>query len=225
MIQLKGTLTGPSKSQTEGTNVSKAVDQGYAVTSLEHAIGKNNAMKLFIEALHEHNCFAGNIFYLDDWTMAGERNGDVRDLRTTSHLISEHKHPGTLYSVNRDDIICNTLRSQYNANAFNGECIDALNHWSDKKFTGVYLDLCSGSLSYIKKHLDAVLMTSGKQVVIAWTLLGRNYVGDGLVESLFKLFDYLTKKNCQPALSYANFTTTHKSSNGQNVVTQVWVKK
>jgi hypothetical protein len=101
--------------------------------------------------------------------------------------------------------------------------------WSDMKcsdgfFTGIYLDLCTGSAGYAAQQLELATRRAAPGCIMAWTLTERNYEGEDLVLRQLQLIDLLGSRGWTPACEgmLRLSTLLHKSGGGQRVMTQVW---
>ena len=208
--------------------------EGFRVAGAEHAAAKDAANKAFITALRRHDLLSGggNIFFLDHWAEELATSADqpprLPPCRTAAALLRVGVEPCRLFSANKDLGVVEQLRRQ-GACAFHGDWRDALldAEWPSGAFGGIYLDACGGSAGVLVEHLE-LLMTraAAPRCVLAWTLVGRDFVGETLLRRVLRLLSFMHAKGWQPAADTHELSTLcHRSSaSGQQVVTQVWVR-
>ena len=199
----------------------------FSVRDEAHSLGKDGANQLWISLLLAEglaSCAAiqeALLFYLDDFK---ESQGGLA-LRTTDALLNSGFRAAQLHSVNVKESVVAALRRR-DVQSFHGTWEEA--PWSDKRFAGIYLDLCTGSAGYAARQLDLAFERSVPGCVLAWTIVERNYEGEDFLLRHNTLVDLLTARGWSPA--YGGFlrpsTLLHRSSGGarQRVLTQMWRK-
>ena len=199
----------------------------FSVCDEAHSLGKDGANKLWISLLLADglaSCAAiceALLFYLDDFK---ESQGGLA-LRTTDALLNSGFRVAQLHSVNVKDSVVAALRRR-DVQSFHGTWEEA--PWSDKRFAGIYLDLCTGSAGYAARQLELAFERSVPGCVLAWTIVERNYEGEDFLLRHNSLVDLLTVRGWSPACGgyLRPSTLLHRSSSGarQRVLTQMWRK-
>jgi hypothetical protein len=180
----------------------------------DHGAAKDAANAMWIGLLRR----GSRIFFLDSWE---DQKG--LKLRTLSTLLRAGHLPELLFSANPDVAICNQLRLQ-------GVQVQE-GAWADfhvvPKFDGIYLDLCSGSESYVKVQLELATSRSEAGCVLGWTLTERDFNGTPLLFRAVAISEFLTDLGWRPAMQRLSASMMlHRSSASRlQVLTQFWVKQ
>jgi hypothetical protein len=176
-----------------------------------HAKAKDAANTMWIQMLKP----GGHIFFLDSWS--GDEGLELRTTRALK-LAGHYDH---LYSANTDVSICDQLRRE-------GVIVHE-GSWSEMtcstKLDGIYLDMCSGSETYVRSQLELATTRSASGCILAWTLTERDFNGEPILLRVMALGDFLRDQGWNPALHRMRASTMlHRSGKGQQVVTQLWKK-
>ena len=186
--------------------------------SAAHAQAKNAACALWLR----HLPVSGNIDYLDDF----EQSEGTR-LRTTIALLEKaavdvHR----LHSANPCEGVCTALRAAGVRHVFQGLWEDA--PWANgKTFSAIYLDLCSGDVEYVKRHLQLAIARAASTCVLSFTITERCFEKEhSLQKRCWALEDFMRHHGWLPASDgrATESFMTHKSSGGMKVVTECWRK-
>jgi len=184
------------------------------VAEAEHGVAKDAANAMWIQLLRRGSL----IFFLDSWKdQAGLK------LRTLSALLHAGHLPELLHSANPDVAICNQLRHQ----GVQVQKGDWAHFHLPQKLDGMYLDLCSGSESYVRVQLELATSRAATNCVLAWTLTERDFNGTPLLLRAMSLSEFLIDLGWTPALQRLSASTLlHRSFVSRlQVITQFWVKK
>jgi prophage antirepressor-like protein len=180
----------------------------------DHGVAKDAANAMWIKLL----CRGSRIFFLDSWE---DQKG--LKLRTLSALLRAGHLPELLFSANPDVAICSQLRLQ-GVHVQEGA-------WTDfhaaYKFDGIYLDLCSGSESYVRVQLELATARSEAGCVLGWTLTERDFNGSPLLVRAVAISEFLVDLGWRPAMQRLSASILlHRSSASRfQVLTQFWVKQ
>jgi hypothetical protein len=197
---------GPERLSTTSSRSS-----GFCALTPEHSRAKDMANAQWISLLPSD----GPVFYLDAFT---EKEGF--DLRTTNALLSVRR--ANLYSANPDEGIVKRMR--------NLGVVAHLGTWSSMptgpKFVGIYLDLCSGSASFVSEQLELAMFAAASHCVLAWTITERDFNGEDLILRQIRITDLLQSRRWKPACgNLLTSTLLHRASGSQHrVLTQFWAR-
>jgi prophage antirepressor-like protein len=180
----------------------------------DHGAAKDAANAMWVQLLRRND----RLFFLDSW-----RNHKGLELRTLSALLSAGHLAERLCSANPDPAICKQLRLQ-------GVAVqegDWAGFQASHKFDGIYLDLCSGSESYVRLQLELATSRSAPNCVLGWTLTERDFNGTPLLLRSMLLSEFLYDLGWRPAMQRMSASTLlHRSSASRHqVMTQFWVKQ
>jgi hypothetical protein len=183
------------------------------VAENEHGVAKDAANAMWIQQLRK----GGKIFFLDSWEHAGGLK-----LRTLSALLHAGHVCLDLMSANPDVGIFTELQR-------NG-VLAHLGEWAtfqtNEKLNGIYLDLCSGSETYVRTQLELATARAASGCACAFTLTERDFNGEPLLLRALSLADLMTNLGWVPAMKLLRpSSTVHRSSaRNQQVLTQFWLK-
>jgi hypothetical protein len=211
---------------THANRCSSRPRRAFAVYDEEHSAAKDRANALWISLLLANGACAGSdiskVFYLDDFK---EARGGLQ-LRTTEALLGAGFRGDQLFSANKSEAVVNALRRR-GVHSFHGAWDDC--YWDQESFSGIYLDLCTGSAGYAIQQLELASHRSEPGCILAWTITERDYEGEDLLLRNNNLVDLLMERGWRPACGrhLRPSTLLHRSSGGsrQRVLTQFWRKE
>jgi len=179
-----------------------------------HGAAKDAANAMLMRLLRR----GSRIFFLDSW-----EDVEGLKLRTTSALLQAGHLPELLFSANPDVAICKQLR-QLGVQVHEGPWADS---FATQKFNGIYLDLCSGSESYMREQLLLATTRSEAGCILGWTLTERDFNGTPLLIRAVSLIEFLGDLGWTPAMQRitASMLVHRSSKSNQQVLTQFWVKQ
>ena len=177
-----------------------------------HSAAKDAANSRWLHMLKK----GGRFFFLDSWC---QKEGF--QLRTVGALLRAGHEAGNLFSANPDEAIVKQLRRE-GVTAHHGS-------WAESPFRsydGIYLDLCSGSESYLRLQLEIATSRSNPSCVLAWTLTERDFAGEPLLLRAFGVNDFLLSLGWRPGMKEQKPSAMlHRSGgSGQQVLTEFWIK-
>jgi hypothetical protein len=199
---------------------SKRARQGFRATTFSHIAAKAAANALFLKCLRAHSIpKEAPIVILDAYSAS--MGFELRSLSALQQAGFRN-----VYIVNPDEGICNAALGQ-GAMVFKGTWEEASAAWlaGDQRFAAFYLDLCSGSAAYIERQLRLAFDLALNTVVVAYTILERDFDGFPFIQRLKRLDDLMLGQNWQPGLvGWEASSLAYRTSAGHQAVTETWYR-